>query len=197
MNRERGSALITVVLVVFILTMVGIAGVLYMTVEDRISGNDQLYKAGFYAAESGLRRGERVIMDAGAANVVYLDTMLINTAHPTLDLGDGGYDAVVLHDPSKGTYTEFYGVQVPLATGAANQATYTLYVRNNADDPSGLATSNQDQKLNLIAVGSVITPTGQTITKILEEQLNAGGAGGGSRLMKGNNLGGTAAAGIK
>jgi hypothetical protein len=195
MNREKGSALITIVLVVFVLTMVGIAGVLYMTVEDKISGNDKLAKAGFYAAESGLRVGEKAIMDAASANTSYLDRMLTNTDHPSLDVGDGGYPAVVLKDPT--TSKEYYGMVVPLATGASDQATYTLYVRNNADDLSQRADSNQDQRINLIAVGSVVTGGGQTITKILEEQMDAGGAGGGQRLMKGNNMGGTAAAGIK
>lgn len=195
MNRERGSALITVVLVVFVLTMVGIAGVLYMTVEDKISGNDKLAKAGFYAAESGLRMGEKVIIDAANANSSYLDTMLTNTAHPSLDLGDGGYPAVVLKDPT--STKEYYGQTVPLATGTKDQASYTLYVRNNSDDPSGLATTNNDKKVNLIVVGSVVTGSGQTITKILEEQMDAGGAGGGERLMKGQNFGGTSAAGIK
>ena len=65
MRHEKGSALITIVLVVFVLTMVGIAGVLYMTVEDRISGNDQILKGALYAAENGLRRGERIITDEG------------------------------------------------------------------------------------------------------------------------------------
>ena len=41
MNSERGSALIIVVLVVFVLTMVGIASVMFMTMEDRLSGNDK------------------------------------------------------------------------------------------------------------------------------------------------------------
>ena len=195
MNRERGSALITVVLVVFVLTMVGIAGVLYMTVEDKISGNDKLAKAGFYAAESGLRMGEKVVVEAANANSSYLDTMLTNTSHPSLNLGDGGYAAVVLKDPSTGT--EYYDESVPLATGARDQATYTLYVRNNSDDASGEATTNKDKKVNLIAVGSVVTGSGQTITKILEEQMDAGGQGGGERLMKGQNFGGTSAAGIK
>jgi hypothetical protein len=195
MNRERGSALITVVLVVFVLTMVGIAGVLYMTVEDKISGNDKLAKAGFYAAESGLRVGEQVITSAAVTNPAFLDTILTNASHPSLNLGDGGFAAVVLKDPV--STKEFYSQTVPLATGARDQATYTLYVRNNSDDPSGLAGTNHDKKVNLIAVGSVVTGSGQAITKILEEQMDAGGAGGGERLMKGQNFGGTSAAGIK
>ena len=67
MRNQKGSALITVVLVVFVLTMVGIAALFFMSTEDRISGTDRLQKAAFYAAETGMRWGERSVITQSAA----------------------------------------------------------------------------------------------------------------------------------
>jgi len=189
MNAEKGSALITIVLVVFVLTMVGIAGVLYMTMEDRLSGNDKLQQAALYAAETGLRTGETAIKDVGSGGSESLTTLLSATGS-TLSPPGGGYTAVSLG-------TGYYEVPITLPSGAPGGANYSLYVRNNQDDPSpGSATHDTDQKINIIAVGTVSDLSGRGISKILEEQMFIGGAGGGERLMKAGNIGGTGAAGI-
>ena len=63
-GSRRGSALMMTVLVVLILTIIGI-GVAYLTqVEDKFSGNDRTAHSGFYAAEAGLRVGEKLISAA-------------------------------------------------------------------------------------------------------------------------------------
>ena len=61
MTKEKGSALIIVILVVLVLTIVGLAAALYMTMEDRMSQNDKLSQSAFHAAEAGLREGEQII----------------------------------------------------------------------------------------------------------------------------------------
>ena len=195
MNREKGSALITIILVVFVLTMVGIAGVLFMTMEDRLSGNDKLQQAALYASEDGLRQAESLVSDAASNSSTALNQMLSPvTTNPSLVPPGGGYAAV----PLVLNGTSYYNVAVPQPSGVSGQATYSLYVRNNEDDPApATATKDTDQKINIIAVGTVSDPSGKGITKILEEQMFLGGAGGGERLMKGANLGGTGAAGIK
>ena len=197
MRREKGSALITVVLVVFVLTMVGIAGVLYMTMEDRLSGNEKLQQAALYAAESGLRVAERVVADQAAHASTSLNAFLnpVGITIPSLTPPGGGYDAV----PFVVGTTTYYQISVPMPSGAVGHANYSLYIRNNTDDTTLLAdrpTKDTDQRVNIISMSSVTDPSGRGITKILEEQMFLGGAGGGERLMKGNNMGGTGAAGI-
>lgn len=188
MNRERGSALVVIVLVVFVLTMVGIAGVLYMTMEDRLSGNAKLTQEALYAAEIGLRAGESQVGATCATGSPAITALL--TGSTTYQPPGAGYLSYSLG-------TSYQNVSVPMPSGARDAATYSIYVRNNIDDLAGSSqTSDADQRINIIAVGTVNDPTGRGITKILEEQMFVGGAGGGERLMKGGNQGGTGAAGI-
>jgi Tfp pilus assembly protein PilX len=213
MKAEKGSALITVILVVLVLTMVGIAGLFFMTTEDRISGVDKMEKSALYAAEAGLRFGENIVSAGDAtAMLSYAQTPYNIYAPP-----GGGYQAVVLtsvnvpahtdlalqlSDPSSGGVdvpaTEARGVQVPVAEGYA--ATYSIYVRNNGEDPSRSALADSDSIVDLVAVGTIATPTGQIIRKVVEEQLNANSTAGGANSsigfgpQKGGNASGTGTA---
>jgi len=196
-NRESGSALVTVILVVFVLTMVGIASLLYMTVEDRLSSNDQQQKAAMYAAESGLRRGELELNDQATANAAILSTMISYTSGttPALTLPDTGYSATILRTAYGGGGVELSDVSLPSAGGGT--LTYSLYVRNNKEDTSGSATVDGDKRINIVSVGIFQDATGRTFRKILEEQMYTGGAGGIGGLQIGGNAGGTGSAGIK
>lgn len=187
MNDERGSALVIIILVVFVLTMVGIAGVLFMTMEDRLSGNDKLTKQALYAAEIGLRAGEGVVKTQCATGSDGITAML--TGSTTYQPPGSGYLAY-----SAGTA---YQSVVVAAPGATETATYSLFVRNNIDDTVGSsATKDEDSRVNIVAMATVTDPSGRGITKILEEQMFVGGAGGGEDLQKGNNYGSTGAQGI-
>ena len=57
----RGSALVSVILVLLVLTIVGVGIAYFTSMEDRLSGNTRIAKAGFYAADAGLRRGEALL----------------------------------------------------------------------------------------------------------------------------------------
>src|SRR5450756_2895614 len=61
MMKERGSALVSVILVLLLLTIVGVGTAYFTSMEDRLSGNTRIAKAGFYAADAGLRRGEALL----------------------------------------------------------------------------------------------------------------------------------------
>jgi hypothetical protein len=189
MDRERGSALISVVLVVFVLTMVGIAGVLYMTMEDRLSGNDKLQQTCLYAAELGLAQAEAQTKSV-AGNSSQINTLL-TSATATLTPPGGGYMGVPLG-------TSFTDQPVSLPAGSPGALTWTAYVRNNGDDLSGSsATVDKDERINVIVVATLAIQGGRSVTRILEEQIFAGGAGGGEDLMKGLNIHGTGGFGIK
>jgi Tfp pilus assembly protein PilX len=188
MNKERGSALVIIVLVVFVLTMVGIAGVLYMTMEDRLSGNTKLTGEALYAAEIGLRAGESFVGTTCATGSPAITGLL--TGSTTYQAPGAGYLAY-----SAGT--SYQNVSVTMPSGANDSATYSIFVRNNIDDQAGSSeTTDVDSRVNIISIATVKDPTGRGITKILEEQMFVGGSGGGERLMKGGNQGGTGAAGI-
>lgn len=187
MHKERGSALVIIILVVFVLTMVGIAGVLFMTMEDRLSGNDKLTKEALYAAEIGLRAGESVVKTQCASGSDGITAML--TGSTTYQPPGTGYLAY-----SAGTA---YQNVVIAAPGAKETVTYSIFVRNNIDDTAGSsATQDEDSKINIVTLATVSDPSGRGITKILEEQMFVGGAGGGKDLQLQGNTGATGAAGI-
>ena len=62
--KSRGSALVSVILVLLVLTIVGVGIAYFTSMEDRLSGNTRITKAGFYAADAGLRRGEAILNKA-------------------------------------------------------------------------------------------------------------------------------------
>lgn len=193
MRQERGSALITVILVVFVLTMVGIAALFYMTTEDRISGTDKLQKAAMYAAETGLRWGEKSLLDQAKADPNYIVTALNHVSMNTLNVPGGGWAGIPLTDPT--VAGEILDQGLPAAGSDGYTATYSLYVRNNVKDTTNSATVDGDTRVNLLSVGVITTLDGKTVRKVLEEQMFVGGTGGEGGPQKGGNTGGTGSGG--
>ncbi|MBK9063471.1 MAG: hypothetical protein IPL89_09790 [Acidobacteria bacterium] len=208
--KERGSALVSVILVLLVLTIVGVGIAYFTSMEDRLSGNTRITKAGFYAADAGLRRAEVVLSGlsalSGTCAPVSLNNVLQTGSTPTLTVPGGGYTAIPLDltgistaaclTPLGIAQQKFYDVPVPVvgATPVVDRATYSLYVRNNVDDASGDATVDNDGLINVVSVGTVTLTAGTTLTRILEEQLllTTGGAFGSSQ--KNLNAGGTGTA---
>lgn len=212
MRCEKGSALISVILVVLVLTMVGVASLFFMTTEERISNVSRMEKSAFYCAEVGLREAERTVVDGFSASTTYMSTAL-NTAQTTyniLEVPGGGYLGVVImdadilahndpgleiSDPSSGGIAvpagEMRGIQIPNTDGLI--ATYSVYIRNNAEEDSQLV--DTDNKINIVSVGTIVTPMGQIVRKVLEEQIYPGAAGGIGTGQKGINMGGTGSVG--
>ncbi len=203
--RERGSALVSVILVLLVLTIVGVGIAYFTSMEDRLSGNTRISKAGFYAADAGLRRGEtllnRVInLDSTTCGAQTLSLILAARSAPILKVPGGGYDAQVL-DLSTistaaclGTDRKAYSdvtIPAPSTVHVVDRVTYSLYLRNNVDDASGTETLDADNIINLISVGSVQLATGVLVTKIVEEQLLLSAGGGDTGGQKGLNAGGT------
>ena len=69
--------------------------------------------------------------------------------------------------------------------------TYSLYLRNNVDDPQGTDTLDTDNIVNLVSVGTVQLAAGVVVTKIVEEQLLLSSGGGATGAQKDVNAGGT------
>ena len=117
MMRARGSALVSVILVLLVLTIVGVGIAYFTSMEDRLSGNTRITKAGFYAADAGLRRGEALLNEVinldpttcGAQNLSLVLAARNSLGHPVLKVPGGGYDAQVLRP--------FDGLQRPLPRG--------------------------------------------------------------------------------
>ncbi len=195
-GAERGGALIIVLLVVLVLTIIGI-GVAYFTqLEDQSSGNIRLTKTAFYAGETGLRTGEVELTQANATGTAGSD--LLRTAGPTIALPGGGAPGIPLVVDSVG----FDQVLIRAAQGTRDVSTFTLYIRNNVEDPGNAATPplDTDNILNLISVGQVWASDGagaRTVpprllaTKILEEQIRLGRPGESVAPQEGVNESGT------
>jgi hypothetical protein len=140
-GKQKGSALIIVILVVLVLTMIGLAASLYMTMEDRLSQNDKLSQAAFHAAQAGLKAGERVFNSVTQSQLnQLLDPATFGNANndePTslADLTTAAHLGTVLY--SSGVVTG----GVPLLNQPVGGSTlvntheqYSLFVRNDPND---------------------------------------------------------------
>jgi PilX N-terminal len=206
--KPRGSALVSVILVLLVLTIVGVGIAYFTSMEDRLSGNTRIAKAGFYAADAGLRRGEALLnkfinLPATCGGPMDLSQLLAaRSAAPILKVPGGGYDALLLDlstfDSTPGclgtdalaSYNN-YLIPPPAAVTVVDRVTYSLYLRNNVDDQQGTATSDTDSIVNLVSVGTVQLATGLSVTKIVEEQLLLSVGGGNIGGQDNQNAGGT------
>lgn len=57
-SRQKGVALIVSMLMLLILTLMGVSGMMYTMLEEKMSGNQRDRNLAFQAAESALRQGE-------------------------------------------------------------------------------------------------------------------------------------------
>ena len=194
-SGRRGSALVTVVLVILILTIVGLGVAYFAQMEEGLSGNARMTRAAFYVAEVGLRKGESIIGNSIVGASIAISTIL-NCAgcSPPINLPGGGWQGITLKatDPEGGSTTEFVNmaVKVPAGVGVFDRGTYSLYVRNNPEDPAG-PTNDTDTIILLISVGQVRGAGGRVYTKILEEQLLTGSFGAPAFSQYLSNAGGT------
>jgi hypothetical protein len=195
-GNERGGALIIVLLVVLVLTIIGIGVAFFTQLEDQSSGNIRLAKTAFYAGETGLRTGEVELTQANATGTAGSD--LLRTTGTTIALPGGGAPGIPLEIDSVG----FDQVLIRAAQGTRDVSTFTLYIRNNVEDPGNSATPplDTDNILNLISVGQVWASDGagaRTVpprllaTKILEEQIRLGRPGESVAPQEGVNESGT------
>lgn len=209
--REKGAALILVIVVLLVLTVLGMAVAIFMGQEDRTSGRQDLQKLALYAAEAGLRRGEAIL---GGLKILQVQSLLdhVSTALqafqetpilPVHPANSSEYDAQHL-----GTYltqggAELANVAIPL-TGQGKQAFYSVYVRNNPDDVA--PNTNGDSRIRLIAVGwvgnsgdpSAAWPQrGVAAVKIVEEEFNWQGQATAESSQKLSDPGGTSSGGVE
>jgi PilX N-terminal len=210
MMRERGSALVSVILVLLVLTIVGVGIAYFTSMEDRLSGNTRITKAGFYAADAGLRRGEALLSEvvkiaSKACPAPTLSQLLAARSVPTLTVPalkvpGGGYDALVFDLSTISTPAclgadrrAYLNVSIPspASVSVVDRVTYSLYLRNNVDDALGTDIVDGDNIVNLVSVGTVQLAAGVVVTKIVEEQLLLTTTGGAIGSQKDVNAGGT------
>ncbi len=206
--KDRGSALVSVILVLLVLTIVGVGIAYFTSMEDRLSGNTRITKAGFYAADAGLRRGEALLgevinLDPPTCGAQSLSQLLAaRTVGSNLKVPGGGYDALSLDLSTLPANTvaclgadaqAYTNIQIPRPAGVSvvDRVSYSLYLRNNVDDPQGTDVADTDSIVNLISVGTVRLAAGMIVTKIVEEQLLLTSGGPSTGAQKDVNAGGT------
>ncbi len=196
MNAQRGSALITVILVVLVLTMVGLSIRLFMGIEDTISGNDRYQKEATYLAEVALREGEAKMATVGVAQITPLlqYSNANNQVPPTLAQCQGTqYLGTVLTDSSNSAlYNKTIAYNVTSSnSGGDRVGYYSVYVRNNKQDYAGSPTIDQDGYIDILGVGTVKDTSGRiAYQKILCEEFFLGSANSGTL---GPQIGGSSA----
>jgi hypothetical protein len=206
-KSARGSALVSVILVLLVLTIVGVGIAYFTSMEDRLSGNTRIAKSAFYAADAGLRRGELAMSDTAGLKAtcapISLTQILATGATPAINVPGGGnaYPAIPLDlsgfpgppclaDIDRIKYLD---IPVPVVAGTpvVDRAAYSLYVRNNVEDAAGTATSDNDNIINIVSVGTITLVGGGAVTRILEEQVKLSNGGSGGPTQKLVNAGGT------
>jgi len=198
-SRERGIALVSVIVVLLVLTVLGITAAIMMTQENRTARQMELQKAAFYVAEAGLRHGERVLRNTPFSNMTltamlqYASTTQTPAANPRVPQPPPPWDARRL-----GAYLTDAGVELANIESTAafqlpgkDRAFYSLYVRNNEDDVSGPVV-NGDPRIRLISVGWIADVRGRVLAaKTLEEEFNFLGAAQSPSAQKLSDQGGT------
>lgn len=201
-RRRRGSALITVILVVLVLTVVGLGIAYFTSTEDKISGNVKMSRVGFYAAEAGLRQAEALVTNFTTTLGGSASSLLTGTGADIYAPPGGGRQAFIL----KIAGVTYRNVVLAQTLGdAGTRPMYSLFIRNNQEDPGGDFTDT-DQRINIIAVGQMVLVDGAGspvldangvptigITKVLEEQIETNPQGSAAATQKGANTGGTSA----
>lgn len=198
-DRQRGIALVSVIVVLLVLTVLGITAAIMMTQENRTARQMELQKAAFYVAEAGLRHGERVLRSVPFSNLT-LTAMLQHSsstetkaASPKIPQPPPPWDVRHL-----GTYLTEDGVElanlestVAFQLPGKDRAFYSLYVRNNEDDVSGPLV-NGDPRIRLISVGWIADANDRVLAaKTLEEEFNFLGAAQSPSAQKLSDQGGT------
>lgn len=199
---QRGVALVTVVLLLLVLTVLGVVATYLMTQEDRLSSRQELSKEAFYAAEAGLRHGERILGDVGMPSAQQITNWL---QEPSTVPCPATSPALPVHppvgrDPSNwttarlGTYLRDGGLEianrevplaVPSGVAANRRVFYSLYIRNNPEDAGNLTdpVTNvaPDLRVRLVSVGFVTDGTGVVggranvlAVRMLEEEVSWG-----------------------
>ena len=202
-DARRGSALITVLIVVLVLTVVAIGIAFFTSTEDKISGNARMSRVGFYAAEAGLRQGESLVTNFATGVGGSASPLLTGTGADIYSPPGGGRPAYLL----KLDGVTYRNVVLEQKLGDdAMRPMYSLFIRNNQEDPGG-DNADTDGRVNIIAVGQMVLVDPSTnalivdkngnptigITKVLEEQIDTNPEGSSPATQKGANTGGTSA----
>ena len=179
---------------ILVLTIVGLGVAYFAQIEEGLSGNARLTRAcvlrGGGGPPEGRIRHQQLGRRCRNRPLVHPD---LRRLFAPLNVPGGGWQGIILHatDPEDG---DAEGLREPDGPGSGNvvdRGSYSIYVRNNPDDPSGLEAIDTDSVVLLISVGQVQGAGGRNFTKILEEQLLTGALGslvGGQYLT---NAGGT------
>ncbi len=206
-SNERGVAIITVVLILLLLTVLGLAASVMMTQEDSTSGRMDQQRAALYVAEAGLRRGEAVLRTVSYTNIAlnqlinHVTTVATVAAQPPVPQRPATNKDYTL--TKLGTYLTTApggGIELSnqtLVSGATastggRQAFYSVYVRNNPEDTS--PTVNSDPIIRLLSVGWISQDGRPLAVKILEEEYNYSGVTQSPSAQKQTNQGGTGSA---
>jgi Tfp pilus assembly protein PilX len=122
LKREDGYVMVLALVILVLLSIIGIAATNTSNTEVKISGNEQLYKIVFYAADAGIEVGRRVLNDIKTANPGGWDNILAQTAFTWQDSNGNNVSVSTLNQVVNATWNRNVGL-----------ATYTLQVVDNDD----------------------------------------------------------------
>jgi hypothetical protein len=137
-----GVALPMVLLTLLFLTLLGFLALTTASVEVRLSANERDYQQAVYAAEAGVAHTRAVLKG------------LLNVCNQSKIASGGNVDwDFVLQDMAE--CPALAGQPRPLSIQASlGRYQYTVTTANNADDPSGTTTDDEDQKIIVTSIAT-------------------------------------------
>jgi hypothetical protein len=136
LDRERGSALIVVVVTLVALLSIGAVTILSVQAELTSTGQRRYDQQALYAAESGVAAGMEFLRTNCASVNAFSGLVNQNNVNPQHPAG------IVGNEVAPG------GAGNPF--GAETQAWYEVYILNNTNDPGFALVANNDQDATVI-----------------------------------------------
>lgn len=154
--QQRGAALPMVLLTILFLTLLGFMALTTASVEVRLAANERDYQQAVYAAEAGIAHIRAVLR--GLMNVCNQSKIASGN--------DVDWD-FVLQDIAE--CPALAGQSRPLSIQASlGNYQYQVKMANNADDPSGNQTDDQDQKIIMTSIATGLNGVRAGIALVLD-----------------------------
>jgi len=140
-ERQRGVALVVALILLVVMTLVGLAGMRTVTLEEKMTASTFDRSLAFQAAESGLREAEALVEAATAHPVASAVLPASCTTAPCWELTTGWNDAAALDNGSISVppeyVLEYLGPTGPCDTTSAECHSYRITARiKNVTDRS-------------------------------------------------------------
>lgn len=170
--RDRGSAMVMAIFVLFLLTTLGVSLLFLSQNEQKMSRASQTTQQAFYMAEAGLEAARISLYLANGQDEFTQELDAAKGGNTTMDLLDP--DAIMPIFDSAGALTGLTGVGddqplmaiTPLVVGGGTRGWYAAFLTN--DPAEGRGAADTDDRVSIVAVGAGPDRSFEVVEAIIE-----------------------------